>query len=282
MKPIKGDDSKERGGLFTGRRRANTPGSGRVGSLVSQLQAVPGGAWARGALVGFVGLLLGYVFATQIIFPAAAAPTGFSKMPDLRGHTMVEALADLDELGLSVASTDSLLHPSAPAGTVLGQTPLPEQLADASTEVRLTLSTGTQQLAVPEVVGVSLSQAVDLLGASGFGFTVDTVESDELQGQVVASDPSEGELLGIPGQVALQVSAGPPPVEMPRLVGMDEADARATLDSLGLEVSGVEERFRFGLDQGAVIEQEPAAGVTVDVGSSVRLVVGRRGGSDGP
>jgi beta-lactam-binding protein with PASTA domain len=66
-------------------------------------------------------------------------------------------------------------------------------------------------------------------------------------------------------------------VEMPLLLGLQEEEAILVLDSLGLTVSDVQTRFRFGRDQGLVVEQEPPATTLVERGSAVRLVVGRRG-----
>jgi len=65
-------------------------------------------------------------------------------------------------------------------------------------------------------------------------------------------------------------------VEMPLLLGLREEEAVGILDSLGLALSEVETRFRFGRDQGLVVEQEPPATTLVERGSAVRLVVGRR------
>ncbi len=64
---------------------------------------------------------------------------------------------------------------------------------------------------------------------------------------------------------------------MTLLVGLTHEEALEVLDSLGLVVSEVETRFRFGMDQGRVVEQLPAAESMVEQGSAVRLVVGRRG-----
>ena len=50
------------------------------------------------------------------------------------------------------------------------------------------------------------------------------------------------------------------------------------LDSLGLMVSEIEEVFRFGRDQGVVVEQEPASEMEVERGTEVRLKVGMSGG----
>jgi beta-lactam-binding protein with PASTA domain len=64
---------------------------------------------------------------------------------------------------------------------------------------------------------------------------------------------------------------------MPLVLGLPREEAEAVLDSLGLEVAEVEEVFRFGRDQGIVVEQEPAADTEMTRGSPVRLSVGRRG-----
>ena len=89
--------------------------------------------------------------------------------------------------------------------------------------------------------------------------------------------PEPGTDATIPMDVHLLVSMGPPEFEMPLLLGLPEGQARAVADSLGLVVGDVETRFRFGRDQGLVVEQGPPAGTLVQEGSAVRLVVGRRG-----
>lgn len=91
-------------------------------------------------------------------------------------------------------------------------------------------------------------------------------------------DPEPGMLAVVPLEVRLTVSMGPPMVEMPLLLGMPEEQARSILDSLGMLVGEVDERFRFGRDQGLIVEQEPPASTLVQKGTAVRLVVGRRGG----
>ena len=64
---------------------------------------------------------------------------------------------------------------------------------------------------------------------------------------------------------------------MPLVLGLEESEAIMLLDSLGLTVSDVEEVFRFGRDQGIVVEQEPASDTELERGGTVRLKVGRRG-----
>ena len=46
--------------------------------------------------------------------------------------------------------------------------------------------------------------------------------------------------------------------------------------SLGLVVAETAEVFRFGRDQGIVVEQEPAVDTELERGAEIRLSVGRR------
>lgn len=284
MKPILGsDDSDEDGGLFTNRRRGKAKSSGPekarpAASGAGWAHALRSGALGRGLLAGLGGLGIGYLVATLFLFPAAEAPDDLIEVPDLHGMSDIDAILRAEDAGFTVGTIDSLLLPSVDAGTVIGQSPLPGQLGTDSTQVRLTVSAGALQLPVPAVLGLPLPRALDLLDATGFTAQVDTVESDEQGGTVVSVDPAVGERLPVPASVSIEVSEGAPPVEVPRLVGLDEEDALALIDSLGLTVGDVEEQFRFGLDQGKVVQQEPAPGVTVEHGASVRIVVGRRGG----
>jgi serine/threonine-protein kinase len=164
-----------------------------------------------------------------------------------------------------------------PQEVILGQSPLPGQVARPSSEVRVTISMGPQRRSVPDVTGLDVGRARIVLETSGFLVRTDTSESEEPRGRIIEVRPSPGQQVVLPGEVRLLVSTGPPVVPMPLVLGLEEAAAVAMLDSLGLIVSEVEEVFRFGRDQGIVVEQEPASDTELQRGSTVRLKVGRRG-----
>jgi serine/threonine-protein kinase len=183
----------------------------------------------------------------------------------------------LSALGLVLGSIDSLAHPSVQAGAIVGQSPLPGQLYVAGDTVRIALSTGPERRPVPDVLRLQGKWARTILETSGFVVTVDSVESEDPRGNVVEMLPEAGTAATIPMEVRISLSMGPPEFEMPLLLGLPEEQARSILDSLGLLLVDVETRFRFGRDQGLVVEQEPPSGTRVQEGSDVRLVVGRRG-----
>jgi len=278
MKPITGkpDDKGDGDSVIGPRRRRRGTSSSAGASLKDVLKGAAGRPWARITVLSLTGLFIGYVMATRVVFPAPPTPTDLVPVPDLEGQTLAEVEGNLGDLGLVIGAVDSVKHPTFADGSVFGQSPLPGQWARAGAEVRLTLSSGRQEIRVPDLEGDPVEQAQTLLRAAGFTIEVDSVESSVPRGNVVTMDPSAGEAVEIPATIRLEVSLGPPMVAVPRLIGLSEEDATEQLEELGLLVSDVEVRFRFGLDQGKVIEQEPAPGREIEEGSSVRLVVGRR------
>jgi serine/threonine-protein kinase len=226
------------------------------------------------AVVGFAG---GYLISTRVVYPLPPPPGDLSTVPNLLEQRPADVADTLRALGLALSPVDSLNHPTISEGRIVGQSPLPGQLSLVGDTVRVTLSTGTEQRPVPDVLRLNADRARTILETSGFVVTVDSVDAQDPRGEVVGMTPEPGTEASIPMEVHLAVSMGPPEFEMPLLLGLSEEDALSVIDSLGLVVGEVETRFRFGRDQGLVVEQSPPARTLVQEGSSIRLVVGRRG-----
>jgi eukaryotic-like serine/threonine-protein kinase len=102
-----------------------------------------------------------------------------------------------------------------------------------------------------------------------------TVPSDDPIDTVIRQDPASGTLLGAHHSVTLLLSAGPPPVALPKVTGQSEAEARAALDPAGFVVT-TEHRTDENVPAGRVVAQQPSAD-KASPGSEVHLVI-----SDGP
>ncbi len=228
-----------------------------------------------GAVLDF-GLVSGYLVTTRLLFPIPPPPGDLFEVPDVRGLDRAAALDRMAGAGIHAAVTDSFRHPTALRGEVLGQTPLAGQLSTATNTVALTVSLGPVRRPVPDVLRLGLNSARTVLEASGFIVVVDTLLAELPAGQVVEVLPEAGTEVDLPMEVIVLVSTGPPLVPMPLLLGIEQANAEVLLDSLEFELTEVEYRFRFGRDQGRVVEQFPPADSLVAPGSRVRLVVGRR------
>jgi serine/threonine-protein kinase len=261
-----------------GRRRFRSLGEGDTGGLgfdvTGRLVAIGGG-------LVVVGWLVGYLLSTRVLFPAPPPPGDLFEVPDLRGLALATARERLAGSRLTLGPVDSLQHPSVAEALILGQSPLPGQVARADSPVRVTVSLGPQRRAVPDVLRLQADRARIVLQTSGFLVITDSAESELPRGRVVDLSPPPDSVVPLPARVRIFVSTGPPVVAMPFLLGMEEPLALALLDSLGL-VYEVESVFRFGRDQGIVVEQEPASDSLLVRGSDVRLWVGRGRGNNDP
>lgn len=229
-----------------------------------------------GLAVALVSFGVGHTVATRLLFPVPSRPDNLVELPDVRGLAREEAVQAMEQVALSAIVADSFRHPTALSGSVLGQSPLAGQLSLPGDTVLLTLSLGPERRPVPDVIRLRERWARNVLEAGGFTVAVDSLEADMPVGRVFEIIPEPGTEVDLPMEVRIAVSMGPPLIPMPRLLGIEQAEAEAILDSLGFVVSEIVTRFRFGRDQGRVVEQDPPIDSLLERGSAVRLVVGRR------
>jgi eukaryotic-like serine/threonine-protein kinase len=145
----------------------------------------------------------------------------------------------------------------------------------AGTAAFAAASASGPRVRVPNLVGSTEKDARDAARQARVGVRTRSVPADDPAGTVVGQSPAPGTLLGAHRAVTLQLSAGPPPVNLPKVNGETEADARARLDAAGFEVSA-ERRTDENVPVGRVVAQDPSAEQAAP-GSEIHLVI-----SDGP
>ena len=201
----------------------------------------------------------------SVVLVVSAGPELFA-VPDLRGRTQEEAAALLVEADLALGRVAEAHDGQVEAGRVVSSDPGPGGGLRAGTPVGLVLSRGPAPVAVPVVTGASVEQARTALEAVGLRLGGRSEEYDDAPaGTVIAQDPAEGNLLP-GGTVAVVVSRGPEPVEVPAVFEQRFDDAAATLEELGFVVQ------RRGSDIfGRVVSQDPPAGTELPPGSTVTV-----------
>lgn len=96
-----------------------------------------------------------------------------------------------------------------PAGTVIAQSPSSGTTVDAGSKVGITVSSGN--VPVPSVVGSSQAQATSTLANAGFQVNVQTQESTEAPGTVLAQSPTGNSSAKKGSQVTITVATAAPP-----------------------------------------------------------------------
>ncbi|MBV9648129.1 MAG: PASTA domain-containing protein, partial [Candidatus Eremiobacteraeota bacterium] len=190
---------------------------------------------------------------------------------DLKSYSRTDAERYLSNAKLGVRFVER--YDSAPAGTVLHQTPGAGTIPLHGL-VTLVVSKGPPPVTVPSVVTLALDAASVLLKRSGLRVAVvDRVASDNIPANVVASqDPEPGTSIDSGSTVNVVVSMGPAGVVVPNVGGRSVADASAALSAAGLLP-----RYRYAFEPGdpvgAVIDVSPPAGTPAKHGSAVVLTV---------
>ena len=132
---------------------------------------------------------------------------------------------------------------------------------------------------VPNVVGLPRERAIARLAEAGFNASVIEVDSLEPEGIVAAQTPAVGTTTDLGIAVRLEVSTGKPPkTEVPGSIGLTESDARAALEEAGFVVEVVYEEVKDQSKEGTVVRQDPPGGTPAAEGSTVTIVVGKKGG----
>jgi hypothetical protein len=126
------------------------------------------------------------------------------------------------------------------------------------------------QVRVPTLIGLTRAAAVARATERGLRPAFNTRFGRAPKGTAIAQVPSNGIEVGRGTTIRVVLSAGPPPVTLPRLAGEASPAAQAILKSLGLHVS-ITQVPAPGESPQTVTGQSPAPGSSVLPGSTVWL-----------
>lgn len=196
-------------------------------------------------------------------------------VPDLCGQR--ESSLELPHW--ATVETSYRYESDVPAGIVISQSPLAgSQLKVGSGKSRtliLTVSLGTEEKTVPDVLGQDARGAAALLRDHGFA-VAEVQASGGKEGEVIGISPSVGTALPIGSTVTLTVSQGTPAltVTVPNLTGLSRSSALLELFRCGLTVGEVVEEASDA-PVGTVIRQSPTAGSLVAPNTKIKITVSR-------
>jgi serine/threonine-protein kinase len=194
-------------------------------------------------------------------------------VPPVSGLRQAQAIEELEDADLEV-TIDREFSDRVREDFAIRTVPREGTELTKGTRVRLIVSDGPEQVAVPDVLGLSRESAESRLRDEGFGVIVEEQESEESEGTVISQDPGGGSEVARGETVTITVSTGTPQVDVPDVIGVSEEEATTRLSGAGLSPVTQERTVTDPAQDGMVIEQRPGAGTEVDEGREVVIVVG--------
>ncbi|WP_026876983.1 Stk1 family PASTA domain-containing Ser/Thr kinase [Jiangella gansuensis] len=224
----------------------------------------------RGLFLFFFVLLLAVVVALAAWWYGSGR---WESTPSLLNLSAEQAEVTAEEAGLTVVADGEAYSETVEAGLILSTDPAPGEQILRGGEISYVLSLGPERYEVPELVGLTVDAATEAAAAQSITVRPDEeVHSEDVEAGVIISQSVEpGEQVRRDSEVAVVVSLGPEPIEIPDFTGRSAEDARATLDDLGFTVNSSEQNSD-DVDAGLVISQEPASG-TGFRGDEINIVV---------
>ncbi len=233
---------------------------------------------AAAAVLLFVVLMVTFLWNT--VFADMITREETYPVPNLVGKTLDEVRANPDLLDRFTLVEGETVADEAEPGTIIDQTPKGEsQVGETETEITVTISGGLETVEMIDLLDMDFNEACNTLRAMGLKPVIppdyanhETIE----QNHIISYTPLKDVPLTPGTEVHMVVSRGPEskPIKMPKLVGMTEELAKATISQHNLGTNGrTEPVYDDEVEEGKVISQYPAEGTEVAEGTDVNLVI---------
>ena len=221
-------------------------------------------------------ILAGYLATVFWLFPAPFLSSDQS-VPRVLELEMQEAKDRLTGMKFRVRIEGEVPNNRTPRGGVVWQDPPPSMVLPEGTMILLTVSSGPQDVLIPDVAGLDGELARAVLTAGGLKVTAaDSIATPSESGVTLATRPPAGTARAAGTPVTIVVSAGAASTPIPDLRGLKTQEARRALADAGLNVGRVTTKVSTDHAEGEVFEQRPAAGTLSPRGGRVDLVVARK------
>jgi eukaryotic-like serine/threonine-protein kinase len=200
-----------------------------------------------------------------------------AKIPTVGGLSRSSARARLERAGFEI---EERREPSdtVPSGKAIRTSPPSGTTREKGSTVILLLSSGVEQVEVPDVTGQNFQEASSTLAGRGFKVARnDQTTDNEDPGTVLKQNPGAGARIDKGSTVTLAVAKAPQNVEVTDVTGENQDAAVNRLSKDGFQIKIVQQPVDSQEGDGVVIAQDPAGG-KAKRGSTVTLTVGRFSG----
>lgn len=211
------------------------------------------------------------------VYVVVSKGEGMVKLPDLTGLSRKDAEAALKKLGLDLKVIGLEPNAQIPANAVISQEPFPGEEMEKKGVVKVVISTGLESYMAPNITGMTLDEAQKFLRPLDITLEVegDIKTSDA---QIVEQNPKPHNPIPDKKIVVRCVKT----VIIPEVSGKKLEDAKDIIEKAGLKVGNIRYMSMDDAPKGAVLEQEPQAGIEVPAGTAVNLTVNQANSTPSP
>lgn len=197
------------------------------------------------------------------------------EVPNLTNSTPDEARTALNNLKLGYKKGGEEPSDTVEAGKIVRQETEAGTKVDPHTEIVCYISTGTQEVEIPDLENETQTSAEATLKELGLQTQINKANSSSVSiGNVISTDPAAGTSVksGTTVTLTISIGEGDTAARVPDVRGWAEEDAKAALSDAGL-VPVVQTGSDQSVDVGDVYDQSVAAGTRVDAGTTVTIYV---------
>ena len=201
-------------------------------------------------------------------------------MPKVVGMSKEEAQKAIEDAKLVFEVEKEEYDKEVPEGYVISQDPAYmekyNKVKQRST-VKVVISKGQEKTVVPNVKGKEIEEAIKLIEEAKLkAEVIEETSKTVKQGYVVSQEiePDTEALAGDTIKIHVSIGTGIKQVTVVNVVGQSEADAKKTLEDLGLKVNIAYEEDT-NKDSGIVLKQSTDVGKVVDEGTTITITVNK-------
>lgn len=230
-------------------------------------------AWVFGSVISIIALVAVAIFAFRAFTDENAGAN--IPVPNVIGLNIEEAKSLLIDLGLTPIE-DPKVRENASNDVVYEQSPTAETLARQGENVVLVYNPGFIPVTIPNLVGLSVQEATNVLKQAGLRLVVNNfiASPDIPANQILVQTPTAGLGARPNAVVTVDVSGGTNTVRIPDVIGDEQTAATKLLSAtpLNFVVTVVLETSEV-IEAGRVIRSEPLGDTAVAPGSAITLYV---------
>jgi len=216
----------------------------------------------------------------NILMPWYVQKGKIAKVPNLIGLPFEEARRKLDSLGLKPIEAEHRMDKRFKVGLVIAQVPQPNAEVKFGRGVYLTISSGEEQLEVPNLRGKSMREAIFTIERHGLKVGAITYETSEefFPNTVIRQNPHPNFMAKIGSNVDIVISLGSSSgtAIVPDLAMKTLMEAEKLLNSSGFKLGKINYQSSKEYLPNTIIAQDPQSGEIVKIGTAIDLTIAQK------